>query len=388
MKDKVELTRRRAIQSLAVTGLGGMGGCLRLTEPSDGDGSSASSTGEAFATLYAFDPSSGSVRWSHDTNANGLETRFECVERMDDSIYYAAHGSGSGDDQRPAVRSLNTENGDTEWEYELSGGFVSGMTAVGESVFVFMGGEVFELDSDSGEEVQKTSLLFPAFDGLATNNGIAYVIGYDEGIRAYDIAASETVWQNPEVTRDSNATPLVTDDTIYYGTEGGYLLAVDLESGSKKWEARVDGGIERQPAVSGDHAWVVDSSSSVYGFEKSGGEEAYRISSGVANSGFRLAATNDAVAFKGDSSERETVAYKIDGSGDFQESWTSENTLKSYSKADAFVLGRQQLRTYDTTGEETWSTDKVSGIARLNHGKAVHWDGDEMYAGFVRPDSS
>lgn len=388
MKDNIELTRRGAIQSVTITGLAGLGGCLRLTGSSDEDASPASNTNEEYATLYSFDTSTGSVRWSHDTSGNGLETRFQSVERIDNSVYYAAHGSGSGDDQRPIVRSLNATNGETEWEYGLGEDFISGMIAQEESIFIFKGGEVFELDSSSGEEVQRKELLFPSFNGIATKDGIVYILGYEEGIRAFDIVAGETIWQNPEVTKDSNATPLIAENTLYYGTEGGYLLAVDLESGSKKWEARVDGAIERQPRVSNNHTWIVDSLSNIYGLRKTDGNEEYNISSGIASSGWRLAAANDTVAFKGDTRDRETVAYQITESSDFQELWTNEKTLKSYSRMDEFVLGRQQLQTYNTAGEETGSTDEVTGIARLNNGKAVDWEENQIYAGFVRPDSS
>ncbi|MGB3082666.1 MAG: PQQ-binding-like beta-propeller repeat protein, partial [Candidatus Omnitrophota bacterium] len=65
-----------------------------------------------------------------------------------------------------------------------------------------------------------------------------------------------------------NSSPVVSGDTVYVGSEDGFLYALDKESGDLKWKFQTGSAVNSSPAVSGDTVYVGSEDGYVYAVQK------------------------------------------------------------------------------------------------------------------------
>lgn len=222
------------------------------------------------ARVYAFDRETGAEQWYDGTASNGDRTGVDFVTLLDDVVAYGADSSGSGDDQDPVVRAVDRTTGEVAWVDEsITGQFLVGGTAHDGRLFVAGFNELFVYDAggsvvDSlGGDPSSGPTFRPGFEGVTRAGARLYGFDYwDETIKAVDLDA---VAVEREVSTDrAPATPLAVDSGgVYFGTEAGYLVAYDLNGGTKRWETRVEGGIDRPLVVDGGRVWACDSTGTV-----------------------------------------------------------------------------------------------------------------------------
>ena len=61
----------------------------------------------------------------------------------------------------------------------------------------------------------------------------------------------ELLWKF-KTNSSSRYSPAISDDTVYIGSDDGYVHALDAATGTEKWEYKVGGCIYSSPAVTGD----------------------------------------------------------------------------------------------------------------------------------------
>jgi outer membrane protein assembly factor BamB len=129
--------------------------------------------------LYCLDSASGDVRWSF--TAHGLVTALPLIHGG--SVYFGAHD---------AVFHALDRDGRPIWRAELADRMTGGAAA-------------FE-----------DSIIFGGWDGH---------------VRALDAATGAERWAH-DALAPIVATPLVVDDHVYIGTDGGRLLSLDARTGT------------------------------------------------------------------------------------------------------------------------------------------------------------
>ena len=81
------------------------------------------------------------------------------------------------------------------------------------------------------------------------------------GIRAMD-TNGESIWRFETsrmaegLWRGVRASPAVSDGVVYYGNEGGFVFAVDAQTGTEKWEFETGEAVRSTPAVSDGVVYV------------------------------------------------------------------------------------------------------------------------------------
>ncbi len=71
-----------------------------------------------------------------------------------------------------------------------------------------------------------------------------------------------------ETGSEVNSSPVVTSDTVYVGSEDGFLYALDKETGDLKWKFQTGSEVNSSPAVSGDTVYVGSEDGYVYAVQK------------------------------------------------------------------------------------------------------------------------
>ena len=221
--------------------------------------------------LYALDPESGTERWMYEEPADELHDEIRAITTVDDTVVYASQSSGSGDEQEPIVRGLDAATGDERWRIEPPAGFVNGIVARGDRVFVHQTFELLAYRQPSGELLneQRTSA---GFTGLATAGDTLFVPG--DSIRALALPSGDERWSTP-VDREANTGVGVGRRGVFFGTEAGYVLGYDRETGEELWEERVAGVVEQPPIVADGLVWVATERGDLSAFTEAGGDLVY-----------------------------------------------------------------------------------------------------------------
>ncbi len=111
---------------------------------------------------------------------------------------------------------------------------------------VFVGtsdGEVVALDRLTGQIVWKTAVQGEVLSAPASNGSVVVAQTYSGQVHGFDIVDGKILWtynaQVPRLTLRGTSTPVVARDTVLVGMANGRITALDIESGSIRWEQRV-----------------------------------------------------------------------------------------------------------------------------------------------------
>lgn len=221
--------------------------------------------------LYAFDPGTGAERWMYEEPGDGLHDNVRATTVADDTVIYASQSDGGGDEQRPIVRALNAETGEQQWQVQLSEGFVTGIVASGDRLFVQQTFRVLVYRLSTQERLEERQQI-TGFGGFATDGDTLFLPG--ETVRALILPAGDERWE-VSTGREVNTGVGVGSRGVFVGTESGYVLGYDRETGDPLWEARVDGVVEHPPIVEEGLVWIATERGSLSAFTEAGGNLVY-----------------------------------------------------------------------------------------------------------------
>ena len=183
------------------------------------------------ARVYALDPESGEERWMYEEPADGLHDGVRAVTTIDGTVIYASQSSGSGDEQEPIVRGIDAESGEERWRIQISEGFVNGIVAREDRLFVqqTFGLSIYRL---STQELLEERRLTAGFSQFAAADGTLFVPG--ETVRALSLPGGNERW-SAQTGRSVNTGVGVGETGVFVGTESGYVLGYDRETGDALW---------------------------------------------------------------------------------------------------------------------------------------------------------
>ena len=173
-----------------------------------------------------------------------------------------------GDDDT-YLYALDVESGQQLWRFD-TGGRINCTPAISAGVVCFSSGDgsLYALDASSGEQLwsfqpySETAYRPAQFDkgGLSPAIlGELVFVRSDFRLHALDIETGKEVWKFmtstsnvPSVGRCSS--PVIAGTTVYVasdgaGDRGGYLYALDGQTGDKIWEFETSGAIVSSPTI-------------------------------------------------------------------------------------------------------------------------------------------
>ena len=156
---------------------------------------------------------------------------------LEDGRIYAAGADG-------IVVALDSEDGDRIWRQDLDLE-ISGGVGVGANM-VLVGtndGEVIALSSEDGATLWSSQLRGEILSAPQTNGRVVVAQSYDGRLHGLDASDGTELWvydsNLPVLTLRGTSTPIIFERVAIAGFGNGRVVAVDLDGGGVRWEARV-----------------------------------------------------------------------------------------------------------------------------------------------------
>lgn len=231
--------------------------------------------GDSNGDLVAVDAASGDEQWRFST-----EERLTSAPKVADGTVYFGGRDGT-------FYALEASSGVVSWTYDYhrDNGNVGVWTepAVADgTVFATTRGRgtlyVYAFDAASGDVVWKNGLVdvgtsHTPLTAPAAANGMVYLGDPEQDVlRALDAATGEYVWRSQNLDFHREAGPAVAGCTVFVGTAGGNLVAVNAATGEKLWRAGLGGAVRVSPAVANGVVYVGDDGGQFHAIDAASGD--------------------------------------------------------------------------------------------------------------------
>jgi outer membrane protein assembly factor BamB len=246
----------------------------------------------AEGSLYAIKTVDGSLKWGTQLHVNNLPALTEGLA-IADGVLYAGTGSG--------LCALDARNGRVLWENKgwQQGEGASSTLTVGNNILVgssqWRG--LYGNDAATGElkwHLNKNGITNRGASP-AMHNGLLYVTAA-KSLFIIDAATGNVIVRKEyPFSLDVTSTPLLTDNSIVFGSADSGLIAVDRETLEIKWQFAVDDAlvytapytrkvsktVETSPVLSGNAIYFGASDGNLYGLNKDSGELLWKHRTGA-----------------------------------------------------------------------------------------------------------
>jgi len=219
--------------------------------------------------LWALDAKDGSLKWKFATEGGiGSSPTY-----AGGSIYIGSS------DQR--LYSIDVRTGKRQWNLKTEGKiFTRPSAAVG---LIFVGsddGKLYAIkpQASSGREMWAYNIMTPIRSSPVVEDDRIY-FGCDGGEFACVDVSGEPLWRF-QTRRRIMSTPLIKDGIIFVGSDDWHFYALDIEQGYPIWRVRTKGPIVSSPAYGDGKVFFGSADGVFYALEAMGGREVWRYETG------------------------------------------------------------------------------------------------------------
>jgi len=193
--------------------------------------------------------------------------------------------------------ALEANAGDQLWKFE-TGGQIWSTPAVDDGTIFFGSddGNLYAVDLATAEPIWKFSTGGIVRSRCAICDGKVIFAGDDGHLYALDAESGGVTWQldtgSGEIARRLPApdppyeydymasSPVCSEGSVYVGTAGGHLFAVDLATGKEKWRFETNGKIRSTPLAHANRIYFGSWDHHVYALNAATGEEVWKFDTG------------------------------------------------------------------------------------------------------------
>jgi outer membrane protein assembly factor BamB len=194
------------------------------------------------STVYAFEAQSGKLKWTFQTDG----PIFSSPAVSNDLVFV---GTDNG-----KLLALNINTGQTKWKFETVGGIFSSPAVAGDLVYVTTkAGKTYAVDILTGKE--RWSYDAGGDASPAVSDGTLYVGGSDGGLYALDAAnGGDPRWLFP-TGAPITASPVIAAGIVYIAS-GTTLYAIDAGTGTELWRYGAGYTIVTSPVVVSGYIFI------------------------------------------------------------------------------------------------------------------------------------
>ena len=228
--------------------------------------------------LAALDAESGKTIWKKDlklpvTGGPGAHSNLVMV------------GSSEGD-----VVAVSNENGEEIWRAKVSSEILSPPVENSGTVITrTIDGKIFALNAETGERLWVYDRTVPALTLRGTSTPVMIendvIAGFDGGrVTSLNRATGKLNWETrvavsrgrSELERlvDIDAQPLIYQDSIYIATYQSIIAALSLQTGALLWEREISSFTELSADT--DHLYVTDEEGNVWALDRFSGASVWK----------------------------------------------------------------------------------------------------------------
>jgi len=194
-------------------------------------------------TILAFNCSTGAEEWLFDTKERLLAP--PCANQM--QVFQP------GD--KGTMFFVNVENGIESVRMELNEPILA-TAAVGDFVFlVDMPGNVYALNSGSGNTVWKSSVTGPVWSAPAVGRDVVCITGNAGELNVFDSKTGQRLW-NYDAGEVIKSAPIIVGDFVLFGTMTGKLYSLKAADGTLVSKREFAGAISQSPISDGQFIYV------------------------------------------------------------------------------------------------------------------------------------
>lgn len=263
----------------------------------------------------------------------------------------------------------------TKWVFP-TGDRIVGSPILQDNALFFGGddGNIYAVEADTGRQIWKRSTGGPVPCTPAIANGTLFAASYDGKLYALNTQTGAVRWKfategerrfeakgihglepkNQTIADQYDvflSSPVVVQNSVYFGSGDGHLYALDTGTGELKWKFKTGDVIHASPAYANGVLYVGSWDSFFYAVDATTGKEKWRFHGGedplIHNQvGFQSsAAVVDGVVYVGC---RDSNVYALDaGSG--AEKWRFNNEMSWVITSPAVVGGKVYFATSDSS---------------------------------------
>ena len=219
--------------------------------------------------VYAVSLDNGRMAWQYPADKADTKEAYYAAPVLteDGQLLLASAGTGHG------LVSLNPATGVLNWSFGDSEGiWIASPIAVEETIYApNTDGKLYAFDLN-GNFLWAKHLGGPLWSQPLADGEFLYINSLDHNLYAFDIAREDVAW----TVQLSGAAPgsphLGEDGTLYNGSFGAKVEAVDSDTQSIKWDFVTDGWVWDAMAVAGETLYVGDLDGNFYAVSTTSGD--------------------------------------------------------------------------------------------------------------------
>ncbi len=201
----------------------------------------------------------------------GDDARVKHFDVFDDAIVIHSESN--------VVTLMDASTGANRWAREVGDPIVTfvGNTMEGGELFVSSDNELFILDANTGEVIDKDDLAVV----VSTPPRVVYpIVVYGSGsgeVLGHNLETGFKLW-GYKLRGSITARPAsLGDNLVGVVSQGGDAIIIDSRTGSSTLRARIFGGLDNDPVAGDDSMYIASLDQSIYGFSSRGSSWDWRI---------------------------------------------------------------------------------------------------------------
>lgn len=244
--------------------------------------------------IKSMDATNGQILWSKKMN-NKVAGKLKFWANEDNERITGGPGYGENTiligTSEGQVITFSSETGDEIWRTKVTSEVLSAPQKKNNIVIVrTLDGKVFALNGDNGRRLWIYDRTVPSLTLRGTSTPVIYenivIAGFDGGrLAALDLHTGRLLWEIRITTSrgstpleqmvDIDSTPVVINGVIYVATYQGNLTAVQLESGRILWTRDISSyaGFSADE----DNIYITDEESHLWAFDRFTGNEVWKL---------------------------------------------------------------------------------------------------------------
>ena len=229
--------------------------------------------GDEGGSFHAVDTAAGQSRWvvrvggpiSSSANVNG------------DRLYFGSYDN--------ALYCLSAADGAVAWKSETDG-YIHGTPAIWKEAVAFAGcdGILRILDADDGSPLRKVVVGDYVAASLAIQDNRGYVGTFGNQVLGIDLSAGVVAWRfsDPDRTFPFYASPALRDTVLVVAGRDKTVRALHTVSGRPRWTYAVGSRVDSSPVIGGNRVFFGTEGGEVIALDLFSGAPVWRFSTGAA----------------------------------------------------------------------------------------------------------
>jgi outer membrane protein assembly factor BamB len=227
--------------------------------------------GDDHGVLHAVNAESGEQRWTAILASDIVGAAAVVGDRV-------VCGCSAG-----LLYAFSVEDGSELWQFETRGPVNGSQAFDGDYTFVTGCDQPIlrVVDITSGEQAREVQLEGLLIASPALHHGVLYY-GDDGGrVLAIDWNAGVNIWTyQPDSRAEIHSSPAIKDDYVVIGSRDRSVHCVNRRTGEPIWVFPARGPIDSSPVIVGDRVFIASADKNIYGIRLSDGAEVWNYNTG------------------------------------------------------------------------------------------------------------